>query len=393
MMDDDPWGSTTDPWGTPAIDVIGIRDDAPVKQADTQSPPTHTSSLPVPPAVGNFAEVDPWASPAVSVRTQEKTPSPIPDIHSTLSSGTPQVSDSPLPPQWTSQGSLEGDTWRTTEAVPTAPASGLAIQLSPEQIPLPGTDNEESDLEHPAEEKPSGPSGAVWKASDEQDNQLDVPDLPTLSEPPRPLVVEDETFNPFSQSEGPSDPIPGNSTEGFAPSSFDDDAFGGFTAGGFQDRAEFAGIEYGDGSQGWGNPEGSSNIPSADGAWGVESDANNLANEDDDEGGFQSSSATYGSTIKVANVNEEDGFHSIPAKEKEVVPSEKLKHDEWEAARRDIELREARAPAEVVNKLVSQWKDVLEQIFPLSDSTDLGKDVEDGMDLETTIRRDRYVTA
>lgn len=32
----------------------------------------------------------------------------------------------------------------------------------------------------------------------------------------------------------------------------------------------------------------------------------------------------------------------------------------------------------------------MEQVFPPSGSLDSGKDVEDGMDMETTIRRDRY---
>jgi hypothetical protein len=44
----------------------------------------------------------------------------------------------------------------------------------------------------------------------------------------------------------------------------------------------------------------------------------------------------------------------------------------------------------MVHKLVSEWKNVVEQVFPPSGDLDSGKDVEDGLDMETTIRRDRY---
>jgi hypothetical protein len=41
---------------------------------------------------------------------------------------------------------------------------------------------------------------------------------------------------------------------------------------------------------------------------------------------------------------------------------------------------------------VDQWKDVLDQVFIASASQDTGKEVEDGLDHETIIRKDRYAT-
>lgn len=47
-------------------------------------------------------------------------------------------------------------------------------------------------------------------------------------------------------------------------------------------------------------------------------------------------------------------------------------------------------PIELINKLVDQWKDVLDQVFIASESQDTGKEVEGGLDQATIIRKDRY---
>ncbi|KAJ9108944.1 hypothetical protein QFC21_000266 [Naganishia friedmannii] len=393
-MDDDPWGSAKDLWSTSTDDVIPIEDAVPAGQAIARlSTPTLTLPLPATATAASFVEDDPWSRPS------DKALSPAPAMEATLPSDITQISDVPPPAKWDLEERASYNTWTSTETVPeqileTILPSGQAVQLIPEQIPLPGADSQELDVLHPVEEmKAKGVVEAGWRTSEDEEIQTAVPGLPNLPEISLSLVVEDETFNPFSQNEGPTSPMPEKPVDGFARSSFDDDAFGGFSAGpndGFQSGAGFGGSEEGDVNQGWGNQEESS-ISAIDAPWGMPSNNDNIPDhDDDDDKGFQSSSAAYGqSAVKDTNVNDEDGFHSVPSKEREAVSAEKLKQDDWEAARREIEMKEARAPAEMVNKLVNQWKDVMEQVFPPSASLETGKDVEDGMDMETTIRRDR----
>lgn len=46
-------------------------------------------------------------------------------------------------------------------------------------------------------------------------------------------------------------------------------------------------------------------------------------------------------------------------------------------------------PIELITKLADQWKDVLQQVYATAAPLDTGKEVEDGLDPETTIRKDR----
>jgi hypothetical protein len=45
---------------------------------------------------------------------------------------------------------------------------------------------------------------------------------------------------------------------------------------------------------------------------------------------------------------------------------------------------------ELITKLADQWKDVLHRVYTATELVDSGKDVEEGLDPETVIRKDRY---
>lgn len=336
-MDDDPWGSATaDPWSRSTDDAIPTKD---VHPADQGLAGTPTPTLIVPPSIPSVAkdivEDDPWARPS------DKALSPLPAIQPRLPDEIPQIIDVPPRAEWNMEQAEGFNTWISTTTVAqdsssTVKSSGQATQLSPEQIPLPGADGEDLGISHPVEVKAKGVAEAGWRKSEDEE----IP----LSEISRPLVVEDETFNPFSQNEAPSNGIPDKPMEDFGRASFDDNAFGGFATASnieFQSSTGFGDSERGDLSQGWGDQEKGSSMSDIDAPWGISSNTNI---PDDEEEGFQSSSAAYGYSVnKAASVNDEDGFHSVPSKERESVSAEKLKQDEWEAARREIEMKEARA--------------------------------------------------
>lgn len=350
-MDDDPWGSSAGPWnattsGGAAAQGVDAGDSSPKDTDDLKL----ASSLRVPARGNSFSEADPWASPILKKTSAGTSPSPPAALAINLPGGD-RENDISLPKgKWVTEDIVDDNAWlaRTASAIPasTAIIEDRSLQsVSAEQVPLPDDEYEQAEDQRISRHGSEEGLGETWNLAQMNDEGLNTVSnaLPPLPEAPPRFVEEDETFNPFShedltQADG-AEEVP----EAFASSSHDDDdnAFGGFAAGGIEEshpQFGFTGAGADDSFGGWGNEE---NVQDFGGAWGSSSVGNAI--EDEDQTPFHSSSRSQNANIDETSIDDDDGFHSVAARQRSTVTAEQLKEDEWEEARRRIESQEARA--------------------------------------------------
>lgn len=369
-MEDDPWGSSADPWSKtnndgPTVQGANVSTSSLQEDGDLSL----RSSLAVPARGNSFSDADPWASPVKSTNNAGTTPSPIALLDKELPSvevsdfkigislpewATEERAELPSVPdlavdislpkvQWDTEDAADDNAWsapKTTSLPASSPindARPLSL-VAAEQTPLP--DDEDTQLEDHYSSGEQEP-GDTWSVPHIHDDNPDVAsvDLASFTQPPPRFVEEDDSFNPFSQGDRSRREEPEEKSRGFreSPEDDEDDAFGGFASGGIEeahDQSGFASVTENDAYGEWGNEE---NGQGFSGAWGSGSAGD--ANEDGDETISQHASRNHNDAITV----DDEGFHSVHSRGTNVATTEQLQDDEWEAERRKIASQEARA--------------------------------------------------
>lgn len=405
-METDPWGASADPWGTSSVTASTPEVSPPVPLSTDNQDPILAATL-ILPRSNSLSESDPWASPNTAKADLGTTPAPI-----TATATEPDERDVPSlsTAGWAVSRDTDDNAWlvKSPTILPETDPSAInpnSETLVAEQVPLPLDEEEDKEDPQPALLSNRSTSENGWGVPQNLDKIHAIAmDTPPFEQVASGFPDEDETLNPFNRED--RKPIAGSedTSTGFSATDLqDDDGFGGFAAGGLRGSSDGFGFANEDDAYGgWGNDNVATNFGEVQDAW------ESTSAGDAAESGNRESNENPNLEVNSSDIHEEDGFHSIPAKQKAVVTSEQLQEETWEQARRRIEMQEARAvsvnfgswemeadgviiqPIEVINKLVDQWKDVLEQVFLASGSQDTGKEVEDGLDLETIIRKDRY---
>lgn len=342
-MEDDPWGATADPWGTSSV-TASTPD---VNPAISSSPDNHdrilSTTLAVPRS-NSLSESDPWDSPATAKVDVDVASIPISEIKI-------DAEETDVPTLSTAGWSISRDTndsaWTKSSSVPPAvdlPAttsdSITSATFVAEQIPLPHDEEAFSTDTRPRQSADISSAEDVWGASQSLEDPTGVAmTIPAITETAFKMPVDNETHNPFEQEDQKSiAPVEETSVEVSAPPVEDDDGFGGFAAGGSKEASggfTFANAD--DAYGGWGNDNAAASFGDVQDAW--ESTSAGFEVEDRTQPSFENRDLVD----RRSDNDDEGGFHSIPAKQKNTVTSEQLQEESWEQERRRIERQEARA--------------------------------------------------
>lgn len=369
-MEDDPWGSSADPWNRTSNDGAAVHSADVLDSSPQEDDVLKTvSSLAVPAQGNSFSESDPWASPVKSFSNAETTaitaldttlPSanvpdlgkeiPLPqwtDEPRVVSSSVPDCEDDiPLPKvRWGAEDTVEDNAWSAPKAASTRQEAVIEDQslqtIAAEQVPLP--DDEDTQLEdHPPSRLDDHDAGDTWNVShvDEDYHNAASDDPPSFADAEPTFGEEDENYNPFSGGDQTQKSTSEGFSRGFAApqQEEEDDAFGGFASGGAEEshgQSGFAGATGNDTYGAWGNEENAQGFSSA---WGSGSAGD--VEEDDEPTAFHSSSRNNRDAL---GIDDEEGFHSVASRGTNGATADQLQEDEWEAERRRIASQEARA--------------------------------------------------
>jgi hypothetical protein len=275
-MEDDPWGSSADPWNKTSSDGSAVHGadvlDSSLQEGDDLM---LVPSLAVPARGNSFSESDPWASPvksfsdaeATAITALDTTPPTVkvPDLgndislpqwtdeHRVVSSSVPDREDDiPLPKvQWGAEDTVNDNAWsvpKTVSPLHNAMIEDQSLQIiDAEQVPLP--DDEDTQLEdHPPSRLDDHDAGDTWNVShvDEDYHNAASDALPSFADAEPTFGEEDENDNPFSGGDQTQKSTSEEFSRGFAasPQEEEDDAFGGFASGGAEEshgQSGFAG--------------------------------------------------------------------------------------------------------------------------------------------------------
>lgn len=340
-MEDDPWGASADPWGA---------------ESGTTSQPEVSLSVPLPtdnedpiiattlvlPRNGSLSESDPWGSP--NTVTVDAAPAPIPIV--TIRPEPDEIDNPSLPSDgWAVSRDTDDNAWRLKS--PSVKPEDDLLTANPtsethvaEQIPLPLDEEdakEDTRISLPLSKSTSKDGWTVSHSPVAVTTDIAAASTP-FAEVPVKFSEENESFNPFNREDEIPVAGPRDTSMGFSAANMEDDeGFGGFSAGGLGGPSGLGFTNEDDAYGGWGNDNAAANFGDVQDAWDTNSAGDAAENRD------HLSNRNPGFGNDDSDIDDEGGFHSIPAKPKTVVTSEQLQEETWEQARRRIEIQEARA--------------------------------------------------
>lgn len=350
-MEDDPWSATADPWGTSNVSASTLH----VNPAISSSPDNHDRILATTltiPRSNSLSESDPWASPDIAKVNLGAASIPISAIKNDAGeTDAPTLSTA----KWAVPSDADDSAWVKSLSVPAAADLPSATSGSvpsatfvAEQVPLPLDEEAFTTDTRPGPSTSTSSTEDVWGASQNLDDPPDIAmniamTAPAITETAFRKPVDDETHNPFEQEDQKTiAQAEETSAEVSLPAVGDDDGFGGFAAGGLKEASGgFSFANDDDAYGGWGNDDVVASFEDVQDAW--ESTSAGFEAEDRN----QSSSANRDLEIDLPDNDDEGGFHSIPAKQKNTVTPEQLQEETWEQERRRIERQEARAVSDI----------------------------------------------